>query len=216
VIRTNAVVSNKVPVPVTPPSVVQSDWRGQLPVLAAKGVTLRELRASDAPSLHQLLTTAEVSRFISPPPATVEGFERFIEWTHRARTAGTYVCYAVVPEGMDTAVGIFQVRQLGTTFDTAEWGFALGQAYWGTGMFSACATTVVDFAMETLKVRRLEARSAVANGRGNGALHKLGASREAVLRKSFLKDGEYLDQVLWTITDEDWRFFRAAVTSRVH
>jgi RimJ/RimL family protein N-acetyltransferase len=215
VIRTNAVVSNVVPVPVAPQSVVQSDWRAQLPVLAAKGVTLRELRISDAQSLHQL-TTAEVSRFISPPPTTVEGFERFIEWTHRERTAGTYVCYAVVPEGMDTAVGIFQVRQLGTTFETAEWGFALGQAYWGTGLFSACATMVVDFAIETLNVRRLEARSALANGRGNGALHKIGAAREAVLRKSFLKDGEYMDQVLWSITAEDWRFFRAPVTSRVH
>jgi len=25
-----------------------------------------------------------------------------------------------------------------------------------------------------------------------------------VLLKAFLKDGEYLDQVLWTILDEDW------------
>jgi RimJ/RimL family protein N-acetyltransferase len=196
--------------------VVQSDWRTQLPVLTAKGVTLRELRLSDAVSLHQLLTTAEVSRFISPPPTTVEGFERFIEWTHRERSAGTYVCYAVVPEGMDSAVGIFQVRQLGQTFETAEWGFALGQAYWGTGLFPACAGVVVDFAIETLQVRRLEARSALANGRGNGALHKLGASREAVLRKSFLKDGEYMDQVLWSITAEDWRFFRAPAPARIH
>jgi RimJ/RimL family protein N-acetyltransferase len=74
----------------------------------------------------------------------------------------------------------------------------------------------VDFAIETLQVRRLEARSALANGRGNGALHKLGASREAVLRKSFLKDGEYMDQVLWSITAEDWRFFRAPAPARVH
>ena len=214
-IRTNPVVSTHVPAPVAAP-VVQSDWRTQLPVLTAKGVTLRELRISDAASLHALLTTAEVSRFISPPPTTVEGFERFIDWTHRERAAGTYVCYAVVPEGMDTAVGIFQVRQLGTTFDTAEWGFALGQAYWGTGLFAACAGAVVDFAVETLQVRRLEARSALANGRGNGALHKLGATREAVLRKSFLKDGEYLDQVLWSITAEDWRFFRAPAPALVH
>ena len=215
-IRTNPVLSTHVPAPVAAMPVVQSDWRTQLPVLTAKGVTLRELRLSDAVSLHQLLTTAEVSRFISPPPTTVEGFERFIEWTHRERTAGTYVCYAVVPEGMDSAVGIFQVRQLGQTFETAEWGFALGQAYWGTGLFAAGAGAVVDFAVETLQVRRLEARSALANGRGNGALHKLGATREAVLRKSFLKDGEYLDQVLWSITAEDWRFFRAPAPARVH
>ena len=54
-------------------------------------------------------------------------------------------------------------------------------------------------------MHRLEARAAVRNGRGNGALRKIGAVQEGLLRKSFLKDGEYLDQALWTILDEDWK-----------
>ena len=29
--------------------------------------------------------------------------------------------------------------------------------------------------------------------------------QEGILRKSFLRNGEYLDQALWTILDEDWR-----------
>ena len=48
-------------------------------------MTLRELRASDAPSLFAMLTTEEVTRFISPPPTTVEGFVKFIAWTIRER-----------------------------------------------------------------------------------------------------------------------------------
>ena len=67
---------------------------------------------SDAAALLTLLTTEEVTRFISPPPTTIEGFERFIQWAQREREAGRYVCFAVVPEGYDTAVGLFQVRQL--------------------------------------------------------------------------------------------------------
>ena len=62
-----------------------SDWRQSLPVLASGQVVLRELQPSDAASLFAMLTTAEVSRFISPPPTTVEGFERFISWTIRQR-----------------------------------------------------------------------------------------------------------------------------------
>ena len=108
-------------------------------------------------------------------------------------------------------MGIFQVRALGPTFETAEWGFALGHAHWGTGIFEKTAATVVDFAIDALQVRRLEARSAVENGRGNGALQKLGAVREAVLRKSFLKDGRYYDQVLWSIVADEWRFRREPV-----
>ena len=41
------------------------------------------------------------------------------------------------------------------------------------------------------------------NGRGNGALRKIGAIEEAVLRRSFLRSGEYHDQTLWTILRED-------------
>ena len=195
---------------------VSSDWRTALPVIAAKGVTLRELRLSDAASLHALLTTAEVSRFISPPPSTVQGFERFVAWTQAERAAGQYVCFAVVPAGMETAVGLFQIRQLDPRFETAEWGFALGRAFWGSGIFAAAAPAIVSFALETIGVRRLEARSSVANERGNGALQKIGAMREAVLRKSFLKDGQYHDQVLWGISADEWRLRRPPVGVAVH
>jgi RimJ/RimL family protein N-acetyltransferase len=183
---------------------ISTDWREGLPVLSGKRVTLRELRASDAPSLFAMLTTEEVSRFISPPPTTVDGFERFIAWTIRQRSAGTYACFAVTLHGSDTAIGIFQLRELDPGFGTAEWGFAIGSPFWGTGAFKEGAELMVHFAFETVGVHRLEARAAVRNGRGNGALRKIGAVQEGVLRKAFLKDGEYLDQVLWTILDEDW------------
>ena len=200
-------------------TVVTSDWRTGLPTLRGTQVVLRELRASDAASLFALLTTEEVARFISPPPSTVEGFERFIDWTTRQRAAGTYACFAVTLAGFDTAIGIFQVRETEPHFRTAEWGFAIGSAFWGTGVFLDGADLVLDFAFATLGVHRLEARAAVRNGRGNGALQKIGAVQECVLRQSFQKNGEYLDQVLYAVVDVDWRAMRASAAAaavRVH
>ena len=191
--------------PATVANAVSSDWRNSLPLLAGTTVTLRELRASDAASLFALLTTEEVARFISPPPDSVQGFERFIAWTLRQRTVGTYACFAVTIDSTDTAIGIFQLRELEPGFATAEWGFAIGSAYWGTGVFQEGAELLVRFAFETVGVHRLEARAAVRNGRGNGALRKIGAVQEGLLRKSFLKNGEYLDQALWTLLEEDWK-----------
>ena len=199
-----------------PAETTTSDWKQTLPVLTGSIVSLRELRISDATSLLTMLSTEEVARFISPPPTTVEGFERFIAWTHRERAAGNYACFAVVPHGMDTAVGIFQVRQLEPGFGTAEWGFAIGSAFWGTGVFMDGARMVIDFAFNTIKTHRLEARAAILNGRGNGALRKIGAMQEGILRKSFLRNGEYLDQALWTILDEDWRAQRVIWGARIH
>jgi len=184
--------------------VVTTDWRKGLPVLEATGVTLRELRLTDAEALLTLLTTEEVTRFISPPPTSVDGFQRFISWAAQEREAGRYVCFAVVPDGQETAVGLFQVRQLDTMFSTAEWGFALGSAYWGSGVFTKGAELVLDFAFDAIGVHRLEARACIENGRGNGALRKMGAVKEGVLRKSFVRGGKQFDQALWTILGEDW------------
>ena len=185
--------------------VVSTDWRNRLPVMAGKQVVLRELRASDAASLFAMLTTEEVARFISPPPTTVEGFERFIAWTLRQRSAGTYACFAVTLQGFDTAIGIFQLRESEPGFGTAEWGFAVGSAFWGTGVFQQGAELMLEFAFNTVGVHRLEARAAVLNGRGNGALLKMGAVQEGILRRSFQKNGDYLDQVLYAIIEDDWR-----------
>src|SRR5258706_10016753 len=148
-------------IPQTTPEVVSSDWRDRLPVLSGNPVVLRELRTSDAASLFAMLTSEEVSRFISPPPSTVEGFERFIAWTLRQRTVGSYACFAVTLKGFDTAIGIFQIRETEPGFATAEWGFALGSPFWGTGVFQEGANLVLDFAFETLNIHRLEARAAV-------------------------------------------------------
>jgi RimJ/RimL family protein N-acetyltransferase len=199
-----------------PWQVVSSDWRAGLPVLTSGHVTLRDLRLSDAPSLLAMLNTEEVTRFVSPPPTTVEGFERFILWSHRQRADGVYACFAVVPDGFEHAMGLIQVRQLEPGFGTAEWGFALGSLFWGTGIFPEAARLVVDFVFNTLGTHRLEARAAVPNGRGNGALRKLGAVQEGVLRRSLLRNGQYLDQILWTILDEDWRLARTGWKPRIH
>jgi RimJ/RimL family protein N-acetyltransferase len=190
---------------------ITCDWRALVPVLDTAGVTLRELRAGDAPALLEMLAIDEVARFISPPPTTVEGFERFIAWAQTMRRAGSYVCFGVVPRGFDRAVGILQLRALTPDFAIAEWGFAIGAPFWGTGLFMESADVTLDFAVDVMGVQRLEARAVTLNGRGNGALTKLGAVREAVLRQSFSKAGQVYDQYLWGILAADRRARRPAV-----
>jgi ribosomal-protein-alanine N-acetyltransferase len=80
-------------------------------------------------------------------------------------------------------------------------------------MFTECAEQIVDFAMDRLGVRRLEARAAVDNVRGNGALQKLGAVREGVLRQCFQCGGQARDHVMWAILRDDWQRLRALRSS---
>ena len=189
---------------------VDADWTTGLPVLRGRRIMLRELVKSDALSLLSMLSTEEVAKFISPPPTTPQGFEKFITWAQREREAGNQFTFGMVPEGCDHAVGLVQVRAIAPRFSVAEWGFAVGSPFWGTGLFLASARMTLDFAFQRTAVNRLEARAVVQNGRGNGALRKLGAVQEGVLRGSLLKDGKYLDQIMWSIVSQDW--FQAKAT----
>ncbi|HEY7171662.1 MAG TPA: GNAT family N-acetyltransferase [Vicinamibacterales bacterium] len=198
-----------------------SGWRCALPPLEGENVRLRELRASDAGALLELLTEPSVAAHISAPPPSMDAFEGFIAWTHRERSTGESVCYGIVPKGLCDAVGLIQVRRLDPSFFVAEWGFAIGAAFWGTGIFTEAAVLAAHFAFEVLEVHRLEARAVSHNGRGNGALQKIGAKTEGVLAKAFKTTDGYLEQLLWALTAEDLaerpcdRFCTEAAKARV-
>jgi [ribosomal protein S5]-alanine N-acetyltransferase len=190
-------------------------WRTGLPVLRGRRVVLRDLRLSDAPWLFNLMNTIEVARFIHVPPTSVDAFERFIAYAHDQRAGGLGACFAAALNGFDEAIGIFQIRAVEPDFSVAEWGFALGSAFWGTGVFREGADLILQFAFDTLHVRRLEATAAVRNGRGNRALQKMGAVQEGILRESFFCNGEYLDEAMYAILESDWRASRDLIAPPV-
>lgn len=183
---------------------VPFDWQFGLPVIHGSKITLREVRDSDAEALMAMLTTEEVAEFVSPLPRTVEGFSAFIAETHEQRMLGNSFCFAIVPDGYDDAMGLFQVRQLEPGFGSAEWGFALGSPFWGSGIFIEGARAVIDFSFGVVGVHRLEARAIASNARGNAALRKVGALQEGFLRRSFRRNGRLLDQIMWSIVKDDW------------
>jgi [ribosomal protein S5]-alanine N-acetyltransferase len=189
------------------------DWQFGLPIIRGENATLREVQASDAEALLAMLTTEEVAEFVSPLPNTVDGFCGFIAEARHERTLGSSFCFAVVPEGYEYAMGLFQVRQLEPGFGSAEWGFAIGSPFWGSGLFAASAKAVIDFSFGVVGVHRLEARSISSNARGNAALRKIGALQEGILRRSFQRNGRYFDQILWSIVKDDWRQAHPKVAS---
>jgi RimJ/RimL family protein N-acetyltransferase len=192
------------------------DWHFGLPTIRGEKVTLRDVRKSDAEALLAMLTTEEVAEFVSPLPRTVEGFDSFISEVHNERLLGHSFCFGIVPDGYEDAMGLFQVRQLEPGFGSAEWGFAIGSPFWGTGVFLDGARAVIDFSFGVVGVHRLEARSIASNARGNAALRKVGALQEGILRRAFQRDGRYFDQILWSILKEDWRQTKTVFGPKFH
>jgi len=193
-----------------------TNWRIQLPTLTARHVTLREATASDLRPLIDLLSLGDASRFGIDEPVTELSVKELLDRSQRERANGTGFLYAVTIGSTRTVVGLAQVRRLDLSFETAEWECTLAPSWRGTGVFLDIARLVGSFTFGTVGAHRLEARVPLRNGRANGALRKLGAVQEGVLRESIRRGDEYVDQVLWSLLKEDWGEHWISLAPRVH
>jgi RimJ/RimL family protein N-acetyltransferase len=193
-----------------------TNWRIQLPTLTARQVTLREATASDLRPLMDLLSLGDSSRFGIDEPITELSVQELLDRTLRERANGTGFLYAVTIGSTLTVIGLVQVRRLDLGFESAEWECTLAPSWRGTGVFLEIARLVGSFAFGSVGAHRLEARVPLQNGRANGALRKLGAVQEGVLRQSARRGDEYVDQVLWSLLKEDWGDHWISIAPRVH
>lgn len=202
-----------------PPAAVAAavHWREQLPVLTRPGVTLREPVAADVVALFTALPADTAEQvLLDPPPASVAGYETFVERVQAGRRAGQLACWAIVPDDSDVPIGIIGVRAMDPQASMVE-GFAVvAQEFRGTPYFQTAGRMVLGCLFSQMRVHRAEFRVDVRNGRANGALRKLGATQEGLLRRSRHAHGEFHDQVLWAIVSTDWAETRTARTASVH
>jgi RimJ/RimL family protein N-acetyltransferase len=198
------------------PSVIASTWRTELPTLVGRTVTLREPGFQDLRPLVELLSLGDATRFGIDEPIADLSVQDLIDRAARERAAGLAATYAITLTASRTLVGLVQVRQLDPSFEAAEWECTIAPSARGTGIFLEAARLAGSFAFGRIGTHRLEARVLLQNGRANGALRKLGAVQEGVLRRSVRRAGEYCDQVLWSLLKEDWGEHWVSTAPRVH
>ena len=204
------------PLAIDPSGVTISDWRIELPLLVSRAVTLREPDARDVGALGDLLSLRDANRFGVDTTTTDHALQDFIARAQLARVSGESFMFAVTPGANRPLVGLMRVRRLDPSFDTGDCEATLMPSVRGTGAFLEAARLVASFAFRHVGVHRLEARVLLRNGRANGALDKLGAVREGILRRSARGGDGYFDQVLWSILKEDWTEQRVSASPRVH
>jgi RimJ/RimL family protein N-acetyltransferase len=178
------------------------DWRAGLPVLETPAVTLREAAGQDAGPLLQLLSAPDACRF-GLDDINEESIEHLVNRVRDDRSKGVSFMYVALGAS-GQLVGAARARALDPVFDAAEWEGTLLPSVRGTTVMLDAARLVGSFAFHTVGVRRLESRVSLQDGRGNGALRKLGAVAEGVLRGSLRHGRRREDQVLWTLLREDW------------
>lgn len=85
---------------------------------------------------------------------------------------------------------------------SAEIGYWLGEPYWGRGITTAAVMALTDYAFNEFKLTRVYAVPYARNAASIKVLEKAGYVCEGVMRRSAIKDGEVLDQVMYARTDQ--------------
>lgn len=80
---------------------------------------------------------------------------------------------------------------------SAEVGYWLGEEYWGRGITSEAVKAIVDYALSTYELHRLDAWVYAWNPASARVLEKCGFQLEGVARRSAIKDGQITDRWLY-------------------
>jgi RimJ/RimL family protein N-acetyltransferase len=182
---------------------VRTPWAHRLPELGNARVSLREVCGEDAPSLVTHLTSPRVQRYIDPSPSTIAGFERFIAWAREERQHDRFACFGLVPAGERWAVGVLQLWPLADG-RAVEWGFAIGEAWWGRGLFASAATLLLDAVFTQRGLDRVAGRVAIGNTRGHRCLQKLGFVQHGTVEREGQLHPSRRHEVLWALSARAW------------
>lgn len=166
---------------------------------ALPGCVLRSWRQGDQAALVRQANSRKVWRNLThmfPHPYTEADAER---WLQLANERGRSLHLAIEVEGA-VAGGIGAIACEGIAGATADFGYWLGEAFWGRGIATAAALAMVEHLMGAAQFSRLQAPVFAWNPASMRVLEKVGFTREGVLRNSVTKDGALIDSVMYAYT----------------
>jgi [ribosomal protein S5]-alanine N-acetyltransferase len=100
----------------------------------------------------------------------------------------------------DEAVGgIGFTLQYDVARRSAEIGYWLGEPFWGRGIATEALVFVTDYAFSNFDICRIYAHVFDWNGASARVLEKAGYTFEGRLRKSVIKEGQTIDQLMYAV-----------------
>ena len=176
---------------------------GQLSVTDA--IKLRLLEEADAEELHALI---EANRaYLAPwlPWAAGQTFEDTLDFIRGTRSQaegnGGFQTAVVTEKGIVGVIGYVTVDWANRSTRIGYW---LDEGQQGKGTMTAAVRLLVDHALTTWQLNRVEIVVATENRRSRAIPERLGFREEGTLRQYQLVDGRYLDCVSYSMLAEGW------------
>lgn len=140
---------------------------------------LRPVTVSDAPAIFAYASQAAPTRFMTfPRHGDLSMSLAFAERCEACWAAGAAFPWAIIENATTALAGVIELR---LSPPKADFGYILGEPFWGRGMASEAARAVVDWAIAQPKIFRVWATCHPENGGSAAVLRKAGLTFEAEL-----------------------------------
>lgn len=169
---------------------------------------LRLMALADAAEVYPFMADPEIAAntALIPYPYPPGAAESWIQATLETAAHGEEFTFAIrLPQsdGSDRLIGAIGIGPDGERY-RGQIGYWLGKPYWGQGYMTEAARRVIRFGFEALGMHRIHANHFAFNPASGRVMQKAGMRCEGTQRGYFLKDGRYIDAVVYAIlrTDE--------------
>lgn len=105
----------------------------------------------------------------------------------------------------ETLVGVVNFNYINWKRGSTELGYWLGEAHQGRGIMTMACCTMIQCAFDRLALKRVEIRSAVANGKSRAVAERLGFVEEGISVQFEWVNDRYVDAVVYAMTAERWQ-----------
>ncbi len=183
-------------------------------VLAGHGVRLVPAAPEHAAALFAFIDPAMWAGMVTPPPASVEVVAASIE---AARAMPGRFAFAVLDDATGEVRGQTSFYDVVPQQERCEIGHTFyGRAWWGGPTNPACKLLLLTHAFDAWDMHRVALRADARNARSIGAITRLGAVPEGVLRgHRIAADGSRGDTAYFSILRDEWPAVRGGLEERL-
>jgi RimJ/RimL family protein N-acetyltransferase len=175
-------------------------------LIEGRTINLRTLRISDAYSIYKNAKDREISKYTRLPyPYRLKYAYDFISLCQENYKKKTDYELGIELKKAGKIIGIISLIHLDNTRKTAEVGYWLGKQYWRRGITKEALTLILDYGFNTLKLARIYAKVLCSNLPSIILLQHAGFKYEGRIRKSFFRDGNGFDELVFSLLDQDFK-----------
>ena len=176
------------------------------PELVTDRVRIGELVPGDAPALFNYRSDAEVARFQSWSPASVDETRAFIVRNASGPfgESGAWRQLAVRSADTGELVGDLGVRVQAPDDQQVEIGFTIAPERQRQGFGKSAVTALLDYLFTAMGKHRAFASVDPRNGASMALLRGVGMRQEAHFRQSLRWRGEWADDVVFALLRAEW------------